>query len=486
MSRKRKELPILKEIKITDIAAEGKSVAKERIKESDEHPFVIFIPYGAPGDIVDIKIDKKKHNYAEAHIVSMIKPSEIRINSKCEYFGNCGGCKWQHLPYSEQLNFKRQQVVDALTRIAKVDLPEIAQTLGSENIWNYRNKMEYTFSNKKWRPWEEIKSGKEFTDSSNALGFHIPGAFDKVLHINECFLQDNIGNEIRNFIFNFAEENGYSFYDIKANQGLLRTLMIRLSSTGQIMVCVVFGEDDKERINNLLSQLLVHFPKITSLLYIINRKVNDSIADQMVIPFYGPDYIEEEMENLKFRVNAKSFYQTNSLQAYELYKVARKLAGLDGNNNDKNGEKPVVYDLYTGAGTIANFVAKNAKKVIGIEYVEEAIKDARLNSDINNISNTTFYAGDMKDVLTEDFIIKNGRPEIMIVDPPRAGMHEDVVKVILKTSPNVIVYVSCNPATQARDISLLKEKYEITDVQPVDMFPHTHHVENVVRLQLKE
>ena len=482
MGRKRKELPLLNNITISGIAAEGKAIAKEKLKPEDEAPLVIFIPYGTPGDIVDIKIDRKKHNHAEAHIVNLLQPSPLRISPECNHFGNCGGCKWQHLPYQTQLDFKRQQVVDAMTRIAKIEFPEISPTLPSENIRRYRNKMEYTFSNKKWRPGEESREGKEFSDSSDALGFHIPGAFDKVLHIEQCFLQDDVADKIRNFIYDCAIEHNYSFFDIKANKGLLRTLMIRISSNGEIMICLVFGEEDKEKINLLLSSLHERFPEINSILYVINKKLNDSIADQEIISYYGKDYIEEEMEGLKFRVNAKSFYQTNSLQAYNLYKVARKFAGLDQKNEINS---PVVYDLYTGAGTIANFVAKNAKKVVGIEYVKEAIEDAKINSKINNIDNTVFYAGDMKDVLTEQFIEENGQPEIMIVDPPRAGMHEDVVKVILKANPEVIVYVSCNPATQARDLSLLDEKYKVTDVQPVDMFPHTHHVENVVRLVRK-
>ncbi len=480
MARKRKELPVLKNIEITGVAAEGKALTKIKLNENDENPIVIFIPFGAPGDIADIKIDKKKHSYAEAHIEKIITPSSIRIEPKCRHFTICGGCKWQHLPYAQQLKYKQQQVSDALTRIAKVEIPEISPILGSKNIWEYRNKMEYTFSNKKWRLWEDIKSGKEFTDSSDALGFHIPGAFDKVYHIEECFLQDSIGNRIRNFIFEEAEKRNLSFYNIKENKGLLRTLMIRISSTGQIMVCVVFGEENKEEIISLLETLEKNFPEITSLLYVINLKLNDSISDQEIHIFSGSEYIEEEMEGLKFRVNAKSFYQTNSKQAYELYKTVRKFAGLE--QNDATKKEPLVYDLYTGTGTIANFVARQASKVIGIEYVEEAISDAKLNSKVNGIDNTEFFAGDMKDILTDSFIKEHGKPEIMIIDPPRAGMHEDVVKVIMNAEPDVIVYVSCNPATQARDIALLDSKYKVTDIQPVDMFPHTHHVENVVRM----
>ncbi len=486
MARKRKELPTLKNIEITGVAAEGKSITRVRWNENDENPIVIFVPFGAPGDIADIKINRKKHSYAEGEIAKLITPSPVRINPTCKHFTICGGCKWQHLPYSEQLKYKQQQVADALNRIAKVGLPEISPILGSSEIWNYRNKMEYTFSNKKWRTWDEIKSGKEFTDSNNALGFHIPGAFDKVYHIEECHLQDNLGNNIRNYIYELAEKKGLTFYNIKENNGLLRTLMIRISSIGEIMVCLVFGENNKPEIETLLNAVADKFPIITSLLYVVNRKLNDTISDQKIEVFKGSEYIEEEMEGLRFRINAKSFYQTNSRQAYELYKVAREFAGLNDDNVIDSNEKPLVYDLYTGAGTIANFVARNASKVIGIEYVEEAIEDARLNSKVNNISNTDFFAGDMKDILTDSFIQKHGRPEIMIIDPPRAGMHEDVVNVILNARPKVIVYVSCNPATQARDIALLDNAYKVTAVQPVDMFPHTHHVENVARLELRD
>lgn len=486
MGRKRKELPELHNVEITGVAAEGKALARTKLNETDESPIVVFVPYAAPGDIVDLKVDKKKHNFAEAHITRIVTPSPLRRLPLCDSFGTCGGCKWQHLPYEEQLKHKRQQVVDALSRIAKVELPEIRPTLGSKREWAYRNKMEYTFSNKKWRSWEDIRSGKEFADSNNALGFHIPGAFDKVLHITQCHLQDPLGDEIRNYIYDFAEQHGYTFYNIKENKGLLRTLMLRIASTGEVMVCLTFGERDPKRIEEILQALHERFPQITSLLYVVNLKLNDSIADQEIVSWYGPEYIEEEMEGLRFRVNAKSFYQTNSLQAYELYKVARDFAGLSpaGEDNEK-APKPLVYDLYTGTGTIANFVARQARQVIGIEYVEEAIADAKLNSAVNNLDNTLFFAGDMKDILTSEFIQKHGRPDVMIVDPPRAGMHEDVVKVILDAAPDVIVYVSCNPATQARDLALLDVKYKVTDVQPVDMFPHTHHVENVVRLEHK-
>lgn len=483
MARKKKDLPLLEDVEITAVAAEGKALARVRMSVNDETPSVVFIPFGAPGDIADVKIDKRKRSYAEGHIERLKSPSPLRIEPRCKHFMICGGCKWQHLPYASQLEFKRKQVEDAMTRIAKVEIPEVRPVLGSEHVWEYRNKMEYTFSDKKWRTWEEVKSGKEFNDSGNALGFHIPGAFDKVYHIDECHLQDNLGNRIRNCIFEEAEKRGLSFYNLRENRGLLRTLMIRISSIGEVMVCVVFGEDDKKEIKGLLQTIREAFPEITSLLYVVNRKLNDTISDQEVISFKGPDYIEEEMEGLRFRVNAKSFYQTNSGQAYELYKAARRFAGLDKMKAD--GEAPLVYDLYTGTGTIANFVARNARQVIGIEYVEEAIKDAKLNSRVNGIDNTLFYAGDMKDILTDDFIKQHGAPEIMIIDPPRAGMHEDVIKVIKRSHPRVIVYVSCNPSTQARDLALLDSDYRVTDIQPVDMFPHTHHVENVVRLEAR-
>lgn len=478
MGRKKKELPLLTNISITGIAAEGKALARVRLRPEDESEIVVFIPYGAPGDVVDLKIDKKKRSYAEGHIERMVIPSPLRVEPQCGHFTVCGGCKWQHLPYEEQLRHKQQQVTDALTRIAKIELPEISPILGSANVWRYRNKMEYTFSDRRWRTWEEVKSGKEFEDSGHALGFHIPGAFDKVLHIDCCHLQSDLGDRIRNFIYRFSEENGLSFYNIKENKGLLRTVMIRIASTGEVMVCIQFGEDDRVRMELLMEAIRKEFPEITSLLYTVNLKLNDSLTGLDIASYSGPDYIVEEMEGLKFRVSAKSFYQTNSAQAYELYKVARSFA-FEGRLDE---ERPLVYDLYTGTGTIANFVARKARQVVGIEYVEEAIEDAKLNSSVNGIDNTLFYAGDMKDVLTDEFVERHGRPEIMIIDPPRAGMHEDVVKTVMRAAPEVIVYVSCNPATQARDLQLLDPLYKVTAVQPVDMFPHTHHVENVVRL----
>lgn len=459
-------MPVIEGVEITGVAAEGKSLA--RVDD-----MVVFIPYGAPGDIVDVKLDKKKKSYAEGHIVRMAKPSELRTEPFCEHFGVCGGCKWQHLPYEYQLQCKQQQVTDALERIAKVELPPVSPILGSERTLHYRNKLEFTFSNKMWLTYEQMQSGEEFGDR-NALGFHIPGAFDKVLDIRRCWLQDDISNELRLFIRHYALERGYSFYDLRAQHGVMRTLMVRTTSTGELMLIVVFGEDNREAIEDVMAAIAGRFPQITSLLYVVNLKVNDTIGDQEIHCYRGRDYIEEEMEGLRFRIGPKSFYQTNSQQAYELYKVARSFAQLTG--------EECVYDLYTGTGTIANFVARQARKVVGIEYVPEAIEDARLNSRVNGIDNTIFFAGDMKDVLTADFIAEHGKPDVMIVDPPRAGMHGDVVNVILEAEPRRIVYVSCNPATQARDLALLDAKYRVAAVQPVDMFPHTHHVENVVLL----
>ncbi len=470
MARKRKELPLLEGVTITDVAAEGNALA--RIDN-----MVLFVPFAAPGDVMDVKVTKKKKNYAEGRMERLVKAGDVRIAPRCEHFTVCGGCRWQHLPYDFQLQCKATQVKDALERIAKVPIPEINPILGSKNIWEYRNKMEYTFSNKKWLTYEQLSSGEEFPDR-DAAGFHIPGAFDKVLDIDKCYLQDDLGNRIRNFIKDYGKAHGYSFYDLRNQNGLLRTLMIRIASTGEVMAVMVFGEDDKEKIEALLHEVKERFPEITSLMYVVNLKVNDTIGDQEVVLYSGKDHIVEEMEGLRFKVGPKSFYQTNSLQAYELYKVARRFADLSGDET--------VYDLYTGTGTIANFVARNAKRVIGIEYVPDAIEDAKINSSFNGIDNTEFFAGDMKDVLTDEFIAVHGRPQVMIVDPPRAGMHEDVVGVILRAEPERIVYVSCNPATQARDLALLDTKYKVEEVQPVDMFPHTAHVENVVKLVRKD
>jgi len=470
MSRKRKDLPVLEGVTVTGVAAEGNAVARYG-------DMVVFVPYGAPGDVADIKLIRKRSSYAEGRIVRLAVPSSRRTEPPCAHFGYCGGCRWQHLPYDLQLECKQQQVEDALRRIAKVELPGISPIKGSACIWEYRNKMEYTFSNRRWLTPEQMASGETFDDRDGA-GFHIPGAFDKVLDISRCHLQDSLGDRIRLFIKDYARSRGYSFYDLRSNTGLMRTLMIRLTSTGESMVVMSFGEDSPEAVADVMDAVRREFPAITSLMYVINLKANDTIADQDILLHSGRDYIEEEMEGLRFRIGPKSFYQTNSRQAYELYKVARDLAGLTGSE--------LVYDLYTGTGTIANFVSRRARRVVGIEYVPEAIADAKVNSERNGITNTEFYAGDMKDVLTAGFIADHGAPDVMIVDPPRAGMHPDVVGVILAAAPRRIVYVSCNPATQARDIALLDSRYRVTAVQPVDMFPHTHHVENVVRLERRD
>jgi len=470
MARKKKSLPVIEAVEVVDIAAEGKAIAKI-------NDMVVFIPYVIPGDVIDLQLTRKKNSYAEGKPTKFVKYSPLRVDAFCEHFGVCGGCKWQILPYPEQLKYKQKQVIDNLTRIGKVDLPEISPILGSEKTDFYRNKLEFTFSNKKWLTYEQITSGESF-DNMDALGFHIPGMFDKVLDINKCWLQDDISNQIRNFIREYCKSHTFTFFDLRNQNGLMRNLIIRTSTTGELMLIVVFFEDDKEKHELLLNAIAEEFPQITSLLYIINKKANDTITDQEVLTWKGNDFIYEEMEGLKFKIGPKSFYQTNSEQAYNLYKITRDFAGITGNE--------LVYDLYTGTGTIANFVAKQARQVVGIEYVEEAIEDAKFNSQNNNISNTIFYAGDMKDILTQDFINEHGKPDVIITDPPRAGMHNDVIESILFANPERIVYVSCNPATQARDLNLLGEKYKVDKVQPVDMFPHTHHVENVVLLSRKK
>lgn len=469
MARKKKELPLIENVEIVDVAAEGKAIAKV-------DDLVVFIPYVVPGDVIDLQITRKKNKYAEGKPVRFISYSPNRTEAFCEHFGICGGCKWQVLPYAEQLKYKQKQVEDNLTRIGKIELPDIHHILGSEKTQFYRNKLEFTFSNKKWLTLEQINSGESF-DNMNALGFHIPGMFDKVLDIDKCWLQDDISNQIRNFIRQYCYDKNYTFFDLRNRGGLMRNLIVRTSTTGELMVIVVFYDDEKDQQHDLLTAVATEFPQITSLLHIVNQKANDTITDQEVLVWKGNDCIYEEMEGLKFKIGPKSFYQTNSEQAYNLYKIARDFANLSGDE--------LVYDLYTGTGTIANFVASKAKKVVGIEYVEDAILDARVNSQINKIDNTLFYAGDMKDILTQDFINEHGRPDVIITDPPRAGMHDDVIKTILFAEPDRIVYVSCNPATQARDLSLLDEKYKVERVQPVDMFPHTHHVENVVLLAKK-
>ena len=435
---------------------------------------VVFVAMAVPGDVVDVQIRKHHRRYMEGTIVRFVEKSPLRVEPFCEHFGVCGGCKWQSLPYEEQLKQKRQQVEDQLVRIGHLDIPEVRPCLGSERTREYRNKLEFTFADKRWLTYEEIAEGGDIA-STPAVGFHIPGCFDKVLDINRCHLQVDISNRIRLAAKAFCIENGYSFHNAKAHEGLMRTMVIRTASTGEIMVIVVFNSNDTERINALMSHLEASFPEITSLIYMINEKWNDSLGDREPICFAGKDHIIEEMEGLQFKVGPKSFYQTNSEQAYELYKVTRDFAELKPTDT--------LYDLYTGTGTIANFCARRAKKVVGVEYVPEAIEDAVINSRLNNIDNTTFYAGDMKDVISDEFIERNGRPDVIILDPPRAGVDERVLEVLKRAAPERMVYVSCNPSTQARDLALLSDMYEILAVQPVDMFPHTHHVENVVKLR---
>jgi 23S rRNA (uracil1939-C5)-methyltransferase len=474
--RTKKVLPVLENITVLDASSDGQSVAK-----TDE--YVIFIKGAVPGDVVDVQITRKKSKYREAKTIAIKKSSEKRVEPVCQHFGVCGGCKWQNMSYEWQLFYKQKQVTDALTRLAKIELPEIQKIIPSKKEYYYRNKLEFTFSNKKWLTEEQIQN-KELTfeeglgeNARNALGFHIPGLFDKVLDIETCYLQEEPSNAIRNEIKKFAFENKLPFFDLREKTGLLRNIIIRSTSTGEWMLIVSFYYNDKAVIAALLDHIANTFPQITSLHYVINPKQNDTISDLEIKVYKGNDSIYEEMEGLKFKISPKSFYQTNPEQAYELYKVTREYAAV------KNTE--TVYDLYTGTGTIANFVAHQAKKVVGIEYVPAAIEDAKINSQLNTISNTVFYAGDMKDVLNDAFINENGKPDVIITDPPRAGMHDDVTKKILEISPQRIVYVSCNPATQARDLQLLDQKYRVTKVQPVDMFPQTHHVENVVLLELR-
>lgn len=458
--------PLLENVEIKKIAAEGKSIAY-----IDEK--ILFVPNTVPGDIVDVQVTRKRKSFLEGFVVKTHKLSELRVEPFCPHFGICGGCKWQNLPYEMQLKFKQQEVIDNLERIGKVELQNISPILGSAQTTLYRNKLEFTFSSKRFLTREEIGQDTDI-ERTPALGFHVPGLFDKVVDIDTCYLQGGFSNEIRNFIKRYALEHGLKFFDIRNQEGFLRTLIIRTSSTGEIMVVLAFFHEDRKNREALLDALRQQFPQISSLMYVINEKANDTLTDQEIIRYAGKDHIFEEMEGLKFKIGPKSFYQTNSEQAYNLYSRTRELAGLTG--------KETVYDLYTGTGTIANFVAGKAAKVIGIEYVPEAIEDAKINSELNNITNTVFYAGDMKDVLNDDFIATHGHPDVIITDPPRAGMHPDVVATILKAAPDRIVYVSCNSATQARDLHLMDAQYKVMAVQSVDMFPHTHHVENIVLL----
>ncbi|MBN1769221.1 MAG: 23S rRNA (uracil(1939)-C(5))-methyltransferase RlmD [Prolixibacteraceae bacterium] len=466
MGRSRKKKPLYENVVITDIGAEGKAIG--RVDD-----VVVFVPHAIPGDVVDVQVTRKRKRFREGRVVQYKQYSSDRVEAFCSHFGICGGCKWQYLPYEKQLFYKQKQVADQLQRIGKVELPEISPIMGSAKTTFYRNKLEFTFSNKRWLTQDEIDTRDEINDN-DALGFHVPGAFDKVVNIEKCWLQDEPSNKIRNALREYALENDFEFFDIKEQTGFLRNVIIRTSSTGELMVIVSFFTDAKDKRDALLQMLADKFPEITSLMYVINQKGNDTILDQEVLVFKGNDFIFEEMEGLKFKIGPKSFYQTNSQQAYALYKVARDFAALSGTE--------VVYDLYTGTGTIANFVARSAGKVVGVEYVPEAIDDAKENSAINHIENTCFFAGDMKNVLTNDFISEHGRPDVIITDPPRAGMDASVVETIINTAPGRIVYVSCNPATQARDLELLDAQYRVEKVQPVDMFPHTHHVENVVLL----
>lgn len=473
MSRKKKPLPILENVTITDYAAEGKSLARV-------NDLVVFVPFAVPGDVVDLQVRRKKHSYCEAEIIRFVKPSGIRVEPRCAHFGVCGGCKWQNVPYAEQLKMKQRQVYDQLTRIGKVELPEIRPILGSEKTYGYRNKLEFGCCNKRWLTKEEIAAGTEYSQM-NAIGFHITGAFDKILPVEKCFLMDDLHNRIRNSIRDYAYATGMTFYDLRGKHGLLRDIVIRNSDTGEWMVLVQFQYDeegDDVRAKALMQHIADGFPEVTALLYVDNQKANDTYNDLELQVFKGNDHIFETMDGLRFKVGAKSFYQTNTEQAFRLYSVVRDFAGLTG------GE--LVYDLYTGTGTIANFVSRYARKVVGIEYVPEAIEDAKVNSEINGIGNTDFYAGDMKDILTDGFIAVHGRPDVIITDPPRAGMHPDVVQTIIRTAPRRIIYVSCNPATQARDLAMLDQYYKVEAVQPVDMFPHTPHVENVVLLEKRD
>lgn len=474
MSRKKKPLPLLEDIPITDLAAEGKAIARVEGR-------VVFVPWAVPGDVCTLQVHRKKQSFMEAEVVSFKELSPLRREPFCPHFGVCGGCKWQMLPYAEQLRQKQQQVVDALTRIGHLTLPAVSPILGSEQECEYRNKLEFGFSNKRWLTREQIAEG-EVVEQKNGLGFHIPGAFDKILDIETCHLMQDVNNRLRNGIRQYALERGLTFFDLREQTGLLRNITIRTAQqTGEVMLIVQFcirTTDEEQQAHETLTWMRDSFPEVTSLLWVNNTKCNDTIGDLDVQTFAGTSFITERMEDLQFRVGPKSFYQTNTRQAYTLYKVVRDFAALTG--------EELVYDLYTGTGTIAQFVARQARRVVGVEYVPEAIEDARLNAELNGLTNLTFYAGDMKDVLNDDFIRQNGRPDVLITDPPRAGMHPGVVETILRTAPRRIVYVSCNPATQARDLAALCTRYDIQAVQPVDMFPQTHHVENVCLLSIKQ
>ena len=466
--RKSRTREIFENVAVTDAGAKGKTIGKAPDGR------VIFISNAVPGDVVDVQTTKKRKAYFEGVGIKFHTLSDKRIEPVCEHFGVCGGCKWQHMDYQHQLFYKQKEVENNLIRIGHLEIPEISPIIGSDQKYFYRNKMEFSFSDSRWLTQEEINSKNEITDK-NAIGFHIPGMWDKILDIKKCHLQSDPSNDIRLEIKKYAQENGLSFFNPRNQKGLLRTLMIRTSSMKETMVLIQFYDDDEKKRDGLLNHLKNKFPQINSLLYVINRKGNDTIYDQDIYCHYGKEFISEQMEGLKFKINAKSFYQTNSLQAYELYKVVRELAGLN--------KTELVYDLYTGIGTIAQFIAAEAKKVVGIEAIPEAISAAKVNAQENKIENVTFYSGDMKNIFNDEFVSFNGRPDVIITDPPRDGMHKDVVEQILEIAPDKIVYVSCNSATQARDLELMKEAYQIKKIQPVDMFPQTHHVENVVLLE---
>ena len=459
---------VFENVTIIDIAEEGKGVGK-----TDD--YVLFVEKAVPGDVADLQVYRSKKNFGEAKILNLKQPSPHRVQAFCEHFGTCGGCKWQHMSYDAQLQFKQKTVADALSRLAKIEVDNMLPIVASPADRYYRNKLEFTFSNKRWLYDGESREDEQL--DMNALGFHIPGRFDKILDVQHCYLQADPSNQIRNSIDEFAKQNGYTYYDLRAHSGALRNLIIRTSTTGEIMVIVVFAYATEEEISKLMDFVDSGFPEVTSLLYVINQKKNDTIFDQEVIAYRGPEFIHEEMAGIKFRIGAKSFYQTNSVQAQRLYEITRDFAGFTGDE--------LVYDLYTGAGTIANFIAGSVRQVVGVEYVPTAIEDAKINSAINNITNTKFFAGDMKDVLTPEFTAEHGKPDVIITDPPRAGMHADVVARLMEMEAKRIVYVSCNAATQARDLLVLKEKYDTVKIQPVDMFPHTQHVENVVLLELR-
>ena len=469
MARRKKVQRIIEQLEVIDMASDGKCVSRDDNK-------VYFTKFTAPGDIIDLKVTRDKTSYGEGLVQRYHVKSPMRVDPVCDYFELCGGCKWQHIGYDTQLSFKQKQVTDTLSRLANIELPTTQAIVGSDKVYAYRNKMDYTFTDRFWLTREEMESQDDFPDRRGA-GFHVPGGFDKVINIDKCHLQDDLTNKIRNFVRDYALSKDYTFYNMRAHLGLIRNLIIRMVDTGEVMVIVQFGQNIPDQVEDVMQAINTKFPDLASLLYLVNLKGNETMGDQNILCYSGKEIIEEEMEGLRFRIGPKSFYQTNSAQAFKLYSVTRKMANISSDD--------IVYDLYTGTGTIALFIARQAKKVVGVEYVPEAIVDAKINANVNNITNTAFYAGDMKDVLNDEFVKENGEPNVVIVDPPRVGMHTDVIDTLLRMEAPRIVYVSCNPATQARDLSLLDVKYKVTKVQPVDMFPQTHHVENCVALELR-